>query len=332
MDYITFGDNRPGAVIGSYQHIFDYDDSLRRISCENQLDDVLCTYVYNDRGLMESETIDFDTVSGDNPTFQTKYEYDDMGRVSKIEYPTIDTESRSVSYAYTDRGELDTVHYPAPANEVENRAYDPGGRLVGIDRPAVDETRDYDNANRVSWIDNLGIGRLNYGYDDNGNKTSETWANVPTTVSNWDFNISSYDAEDRFMDFQRSAAFNATTNVSFNRTNAGKSIGNIQSITEQQGDLGLELSGSRALTSTHELLDAGDDATNNQVYNVEGQLTTSHTSMNLSWNAAGLLDGVQVQGTEGGVYRYGYDAMDAGSGVRKKARTIEPYLSTVVPT
>ena len=244
VDYITFSDNRPGAVIGSYQHIFDYDDSLRRISCENQLDDVLCTYVYNDRGLMESETIDFDTVSGDNPTFQTKYEYDDMGRVSKIEYPTIDAESRSVSYAYTDRGELDTVHYPAPANEVENRAYDPGGRLVGIDRPAVDETRDYDNANRVSWIDNLGIGRLNYGYDDNGNKTSETWGNVPTTVSNWDFNINSYDAEDRFMDFQRSAAFNATTNVSFNRTNAGKSIGNIQSITEQQGDLGLELSGS----------------------------------------------------------------------------------------
>ena len=61
------------------------------------------------------------------------------------------------------------------------------------------------------------------------------------------------------------------------------------------------------MTSTHELLDAGDDATNNQAYNVEGQLTTSHTSMNLSWNAAGLLDGVQVQGTEGGVYRYGYD-------------------------
>ena len=48
---------------------------------------------------MKSETVDFDTASASNLTFTTGYQYDEMGRVSQIEYPTINAASANATSA-----------------------------------------------------------------------------------------------------------------------------------------------------------------------------------------------------------------------------------------
>ncbi|MEM9413296.1 MAG: hypothetical protein AAGA30_19460, partial [Planctomycetota bacterium] len=146
----------------------------------------------DDRGLLASETLDYDTQLTSNPEFTTNYEYDSKGRLSTIGYPQINGGNRQVSYEYTNRGQLWKVSYDNGSNNLlETRSYDAGGLLESITRPQFNETRMYDNANRLDFIENLKsgaspndqIGRLTYGYDKNGNKTSEMFSGGPAGLA-----------------------------------------------------------------------------------------------------------------------------------------------------
>ena len=268
------------------------------------------TYDYTDRGQLLYEVLDVDAAP-DNDLFETVYDYDAKGRVASIQYPAFGTESRTVRYDYTLRGQLDTVHWDNDSEnvEIEDRVYDGVGLLTDIDRPHFDENRQYDNANRLEFINNTKtggdqIGRLDYDYDENGNKTSESFVGGPAALADWNFTIPSYDREDRFTGFVRTSGNIAETSVSLDRSTSAGTIGNIQSVTNNNaGGPGLEAEprGSRGYSDAHALTTVG---VQQQSFNFEGQLVSTHTGNNLSWDLAGRLE----QAVAGGdTYHYGYD-------------------------
>ena len=81
---------------------------------------------------------------------------------------------------------------------IDTRTYDDGGRMQTSNyNNGVGETRAYNNDNTLSSISFTGapIGNLNYGWDDNKNKTSES---ITGTMSGYGFSVGAngYDTED----------------------------------------------------------------------------------------------------------------------------------------
>ncbi len=142
VDWIKFYNNRDTGQELQGQHTFEYDDWLRRIKATNTIDDVEHTFGFTDRGQLEFEELDYDTNNANNPKLKTTFDYDSRGRQKSIEYPS----GNKAFYTYTTRSELDTVSWPDTSTEIEDPNYDEAGRLIGTDRPQVDETRLYDDA------------------------------------------------------------------------------------------------------------------------------------------------------------------------------------------
>ncbi|MEM8893249.1 MAG: RHS repeat-associated core domain-containing protein [Bacteroidota bacterium] len=310
-----------GSTTTTFEHDFDYDDFLRKTYSINQHDNVSVDYGYNDRGQLEFEELDYDTDSATNPEFKTSYTYDYAGRVETIQYPSADLNpGKIVAYDYRDRGYLKTVTWDGLL--IETRTYDGGGRMTNVDRVSVDETRVYDEANRLVSILNevpsnsnsaAQVGQLDYAYDANGNKTSESWAPSvgPAAMSDWNFVIPStdYDAEDRFLSFNRTGN-SLASNLSFDRSAPGTAgtIGNIQNIT----GTGPGLLGSRTFNETYELRVINEPESPQpvggwtQTYNEEGQVTQTHNGHNLTWDESGRLSEINIGGSTD-QYSYGYD-------------------------
>ena len=321
VDFITFTNERGNGPV-SHLHEFTYDPVLRRIESTNQIDDVTTTYSSTDRGQLKTESLDYDSDAAvDNPLLTTTYDYDEQGRLKSVQYPDLTGSPKTATYGYDNRGLLKTVHWPNLQTTIETRSYDAGGRLVGIDRPTMDESRAYDEVNRLTSILNHDpnnsnsthhVGQLNYDYDRNGNKTREWWTQTTDleSLSNWDFDINNYDAEDRFLDFNRSGnSLNVALTFDRSELSAGEgTIGNIRNVS----GTGNELIGARSYANTdteqdsivdgaHQLTQIG---TNSQTFNFEGQLSVSHDGKQLQWDANGLLKEV-TNGND--TYSYGYD-------------------------
>ena len=88
-----------------------------------------------------------ETLTLEGQSYQTALDYDVRNQLTQILYPS----GRTVDYSYTDRRQLDTVKWQG--SQIQDRAYDAGGRLTNVDRANVDETRTYDLANRLTSID-----------------------------------------------------------------------------------------------------------------------------------------------------------------------------------
>ncbi len=270
---------------------FTYDAFLRRTGSTSS-DNVTHTYTYTDRGQLDTDTTNYTSQD-----YVVDYDYDSLGRLNEIAYPS----SREVDYTFTNRGELDIVKWNG--NQIENRAYDALGRMTNVDRAHVDETRGYDNANRVTSIANTNLGTATYAYDANSNKLGETWTGV---LSNWSFTTEDsgassypdgYDEEDRFRRFWQSGQ---TKDYDLVRSDIG-------SITDRK------LNGTnqpRTFNEVHQLANLAGTA---QTFDANGNLTISHTGMTLNWEEGnGRLDqtvvpsgaAVGIEGTN----EYGYDA------------------------
>jgi len=334
VEEIIFTNNRTTG--SSDKHLFGYDDFLRKISSENEIDNVARTFTYNDRGQLKTEKLDFDTNEPSSTDLTTSYDYDDLGRLQSITYPD---SGHSVSYTYTDRSQLETVTWDTGTpNPIESRDYDGAGRLTDIDRNQFDEVRTYDEANRLLTIDNqksgasTQVGKLTYSYDDNGNKQSETWSDGPSGMSDWDFKTTStsgdyqsgYDEEDRLRRFIRDwsgTPIEAKSTAYLDRgESAGTTIGNIVSIT---GGANIGHDGNRGYSNIYELTSLSTGSLS-QVYNIDGQVSTMHNGNALQqWDASGRLKKV-YDGTD--TYEYGYDC--DGRRVWKK-KTNTPTTTTV---
>ncbi|MDB4778151.1 hypothetical protein OAG68_01715 [bacterium] len=269
---------------------FTYDAFLRRTVSSSD-DDVTHTYTYTDRGQLDTDTTNYSSQD-----YVVDYDYDSRGRLNNITYPS----GREVDYAFTNRGELDTVDWNG--TEIENRAYDALGRMTSVDRAYVDETRVYDNANRVTSIANTNLGTAAYTYDANSNKLGETWTGVLAnrSFSTEDSGASDpdgYDDEDRFIRFEQSGQ---SKDYDLVRSD----IGNITN---------RKLNSASQLRTFNEVHQLDDLAGTSQVFDANGSLTTSHTGMTLSWqHGNGRLDQTVVPSgaTAGieGTNDYGYDA------------------------
>ncbi len=269
---------------------FTYDAFLRRTASSSD-DDVNHAYTYTDRGQLNT-----DTTSYSSQDYVVDYDYDSRGRLSRVTYPS----GREVDYAFTNRSELDTIDWDG--TEIENRAYDTLGRMTSVDRAYVDETRVYDNANRVTSIANTNLGTAAYTYDANSNKLGETWTGV---LSNWSFTTEDsgtsdpdgYDDEDRFVRFEQSGQ---SKDYDLVRSD----IGNITN---------RKLNGASQLRTFNEVYQLDDLAGTSQVFDANGSLTTSHTGMTLSWQdgngrlAQTIVPSGATAGIEG-TNDYGYDA------------------------
>ncbi len=282
----------PSSSTASGTDDFTYDAFLRRTASDNTADNVTQTWTYTDRGQMDTQTTNYSTQN-----YVVDFDYDSRGRLNNITYPS----GREIDYTFTNRGELDTVNWNG--NEIENRAYDALGRMTSNDRAHVDETRVYDNANRVTSIANTNLGTASYTWDANSNKLGETWTGP---LSSWSFTTEDsgassypggYDEENRFVRFEQSSQ---SKDFDLVRSDIGNITNRKLNGTSQ----------TRTFNEVHQLTDL---ASTSQTFDANGSLTTSHTGMTLGWqHGNGRLDQTVVPSgaTAGieGTNDYGYDA------------------------
>ena len=241
----------------------------------------------------------------------------------EITYPS----GRKAAYSFDVRNQLDEIDWDG--SQIEDRSYDDLGRLTGVDRPGIDETRTYDAAGRLTAINNTNVGDATYTYDANHNKLSESWSGA---MAAWNFvttssggNPDGYDAEDRFQCAfnvrrpqlaadRRSATFKKRRKRKFAQSAQSKTfnftrsdIGNINNINLNEGSS--RWGTARTFNNIHALTGIGSD---NQTFDVDGNLTGSHAGHTLGWDEAGMMkDTVVPNGSSFGIEgttEYGYDA------------------------
>lgn len=281
---------------------YSYDAQLRR-SGSTSMDGIVHALTYNNRGQLATDT----TIYG-GQSYTVTYSYDDRGRQIGTTYPS----GRVVDYTYTNRSELDTISWQS--TQIEDRAYDTLGRLTGIDRAYTDETRVFDAAGLLLSIDNTGVGTASYTWDTNNNKLSETWTG---NMSSWSFTTTKsgvgsyedgYDAEDRFRRFIQSSQSN---DVYLARSEIGN-------VTDTQVNSTSHL---RSYSPAHELLNL-DGVT--QTFDNDGNLTSSHSGVVLTWNDANQL-AVTTNGTVVSTYKY-----DAGN--KRVSKKVVDGVTTIEDT
>ena len=106
--------NTSGTVTGSDD--YTYDDQLRR-SGSTSADGIVRALTYNDNQQLKTDTLSYG------------------GQDYMVTYPS----GQVVDYTFTNRQQLDTISWAG--TQIEDRAYDAGGRLTNVDRAFTDEVR-----------------------------------------------------------------------------------------------------------------------------------------------------------------------------------------------
>jgi RHS repeat-associated protein len=220
---------------------------------------------YNDLGQLATEAT---TYSGQ--TYTVSYAYDAQGRLNQMTYPS----NKQAAYTYDSRQQLKTISWQS--TQVEDRSYNDIGRLAGVDRAFVDETRSYNTAGRVTTINSNNVGSMTYSYDANENVTGET---LSGNMANYSFSTvsggnSGYDGEDRFMRFIRAGV---SEDTQLTRTH----IGNISNVNLNGGNT------ARGYNNAHGLTTVTGAVT--QTYDSDGNTTKLHTDVTGSWDDAGRM-------------------------------------------
>ena len=292
MDKIEYR-NAAGTLTGSDD--FTYNSLLQRTAATSRYG-VNSGWTYDDQGRMLTESTTYSS-----QTYNVGYHYDSRGRLDEITYPS----GRKVAYTFDERSSIDLIKWDN--NTIEDRGYDDLARLNAVTRTgsAVDETRTYDNAGRLTSIGNTNVGTYQYTYDANHNKLTESWiGNMQNgTMNQWNFTTVSggsypqgYDHEDRFVHFAQTGQ-----SKTFNFTRSD--IGNINNIN-------LNGTGTaRGFSNIHALTSIGAAS---QTFDNDGNLTTNQYGHTNTWDEAGYMkQSVVPTGSAAGVAgtnEYGYDA------------------------
>jgi hypothetical protein len=178
-------------------------------------------------------------------TYSIGKDYDLTGQVSRLTYP----DGTEVDRTYSDRGQLATLSFNGTT--IDTRTYDDGARMLTSSyNNGVSESRTYSIDNTLASINFAGaqtgnpIGNLNYGWDANKNKTTET---IAGTMSGYGFDATTYDHEDRLVSWNRADnALDQSWNLSL--------VGDWNSVTENTN---VQV---RTHGPTHELLTAAGGA------------------------------------------------------------------------
>jgi RHS repeat-associated protein len=203
-EYREFIPPTPGGVIILSQSpivdsdTFTYDANGRMLTAISGRYGNTVTFVYDNAGRKTSES---QAVA--SQTYTTSYAYDSASRVTSMTYP----DGKVVDRSYNSRGLLDEVEFDS--SSVDIRTYDNAGRIAtSTYGNGVVTTHTHRADGLISSIAtaNSGtqkVGTYAYGWDQNKNKTSETISGVGF-MSNFGFNASTYDDEDRITGWTRS--------------------------------------------------------------------------------------------------------------------------------
>ena len=238
------------------------------------------------------------------------YDYDQEGRLSEVTNPT----SASTAYTYNDDGLQDTL---AEGGRTTSFEYDANQALTAINHPTavgLVETRNYDEAGRLSSIRNKKNGAANalskfiYTRDANGN-VQRIQTTRGTTVTNEAFTYSLKNWLGKYCPGVTSCT-GASNYVSYGYSGTGnrlteQRVGTVPNpgTTTNTYNAADELT-KKVLTPT-----GGSPTTTNYTYTADGQLASDGRT----WNVLGQLTAANISGTT----TYTYD----GLGDRRSATT-----------
>ena len=185
---------------------------------------------------------------------------------------------------------------------IDTRTYDDGGRMLTSNyNNGVGETRAYNNDNTLSSISFTGapIGNLNYGWDDNKNKTSES---ITGTMSGYGFSVGAngYDTEDRLIAWNRN---DNQLNQSWNLT----AVGDWDDFTEN-GNVQ-----DRTHGLTHEMLTVAGEAV---THDAKGNMTSipavlrpGNDPLSMTWDFDNRMSSADVDNDGNFDVSYTFDAL-----------------------
>ena len=225
------------------------------------------------------------------------------------------------------------MHYDG--NLVDRRTYDPVGRMVtSTYGNGVVTDHSYNDDNTLALIAHSGsgasIGNYAYTWDNNKNKTSES---ITGTMSNYGFNNTGYDDEDRLVSWNRTdGALNKSWDLSL--------VGDWDSVTEN----GTQQSRTRG--PTHELLTAANEVVTTDV---KGNMTSilallrpGSVPLALTWDQDNRMSSADVDADGTADVSYQFDALgrrvartaDGATTVYVQAgqQTVADYVSGTAPT
>ena len=288
-DYRLAANSPAGAIADS--DTFTYDESGRMLSAESQRYSNEVGYSYDQAGRKATESLE---IAGQ--TYTTTINYNELGQISGYVYPDGTTVGRS----YTDRGQLETIERNNVT--IDTRTYDDGGRMLTSNyNNGVGETRAYNNDNTLSSISFTGapIGNLNYGWDDNKNKTSES---ITGTMSGYGFSVGAngYDTEDRLIAWTRN---DNQLNQSWNLT----AVGDWDDFTEN-GNVQ-----DRTHGLTHEMLTVAGEAI---THDAKGNMTSipailrpGNDPLSMTWDFDNRMASADVDNDGNADVTYTFDAL-----------------------
>ena len=274
-------------------------------------------YSYDQAGRKATESLE---IAGQ--TYTTTINYNELGQINGYVYP----DGTTVGSSYTDRGQLETIERNNVT--IDTRTYDDGGRMLTSNyNNGVGETRAYNSDNTLSSISFTGapIGNLNYGWDDNKNKTSES---ITGTMSGYGFSVGAngYDTEDRLIAWTRN---DNQLNQSWNLT----AVGDWDDFTEN-GNVQ-----DRTHGLTHEMLTVAGEAI---THDAKGNMTSipavlrpGNDRLSMTWDFDNRMSTADVDNDGNADVTYKFDACrvarDDGSNntiyVQAGQQTIADYTS-----
>jgi RHS repeat-associated protein len=168
---------------------YAYSDAERRTETRAHLDDqpdIVTTYAYNAKGLLQSVTSPRGNVPGANPrNFTTTYRYDGNDNLVRISrpYPNGKVVHEDIKTDALDR----TTSTVDAFNEPSSFDRDPTGNLTtATDTLGRTTSMSYDKNGRQTTITDAGKNSTRFTYDAAGNKTSATTATGGKTTWTYD--------------------------------------------------------------------------------------------------------------------------------------------------
>lgn len=159
-------------------------------------------YSYDDLG---SLILAEQKIGASTKVFTTEYDYNQLGQVTRLEYPVYGGVNQTLAYTYTGLGKINTIHRDPDSANVLLVTYHYYG-FNTMDRMYNNVTDDiiyqvvYDDFGRPTrhyTYENTGtpteIADFTYIYDDNGNIITQTFAHRPSDP----YNLHAYDNLDR---------------------------------------------------------------------------------------------------------------------------------------
>jgi YD repeat-containing protein len=176
----------PDAQVDSYA----YDVPNREVAAHSQRYGHVVVARQDANGRPASETL---KLAATGPNFTVNYDYDAVGNLTTLTYP----DGQQITRSYTNRNQLAALGL-ANQTPSQSRTYDIAGRLdTRTYANNLTTTNTYNTDNSLATLATPAVATLTYGYDANGNRTGETYSNVPATVLNKASRSLDYDAQDR---------------------------------------------------------------------------------------------------------------------------------------